>query len=46
MSYKVVTGERRFQLLVFDRLVPLWRRIDKSLPWPPTSIIGIGVRDD
>jgi glycosyltransferase involved in cell wall biosynthesis/2-polyprenyl-3-methyl-5-hydroxy-6-metoxy-1,4-benzoquinol methylase len=36
----------RFQLLVFDRLVPLWRRIDKSLPWPPTSIIGIGVRDD
>jgi glycosyltransferase involved in cell wall biosynthesis/ubiquinone/menaquinone biosynthesis C-methylase UbiE len=36
----------RFQLSVFDRLVPLWRRIDKLLPWPPTSIIGIGVRED
>ncbi len=36
----------RFQLSVFDRLVPLWRRIDPMLPWPPTSIIGIGVRDD
>ncbi len=36
----------RFQLLVFDRLVPFWRRVDNRLPWPPTSIIGIGVRDD
>lgn len=35
----------RFQLAVFDRLVPLWRRLDRVLPWPPTSIIGIGVRD-
>jgi SAM-dependent methyltransferase len=36
----------RFQLSIFDRLVPLWRRIDGMLPWPPTSIIGIGVRED
>ena len=24
----------RFQLSVFDRLVPMWRRIDRFLPWP------------
>ncbi len=35
----------RFQLGVFDRLVWMWRRIDPFIPWPPTSIIGIGVRD-
>ncbi len=35
----------RIQLSVFDLLVPLWRRIDRSLPWPPTSLIGIGVRE-
>jgi SAM-dependent methyltransferase len=35
----------RFQLRVFDRLVWLWRRIDHLLPWPPTSIIAIGVKD-
>ncbi|HEV3196483.1 MAG TPA: glycosyltransferase [Bryobacteraceae bacterium] len=35
----------RFQLAVFDWLVPLWRRIDRLLPWPPTSLIGIGVRE-
>ncbi len=35
----------RFQLSVFDRLVPLWRRIDRFLPWSPTSIIGVGVRE-
>jgi len=34
----------RFQLRVFDRLVWLWRRIDRLLPWPPTSIIAIGVK--
>jgi SAM-dependent methyltransferase len=34
----------RFQLSIFDRLVPLWRAIDISLPWGPTSIIGIGIR--
>ncbi len=36
----------RWQLRMFDTLVPLWRRIDRLLPWPPTSIIGIGVRDN
>jgi len=35
----------RFQLSVFDWLVPLWRRIDRWLPWPATSIIAIGLRD-
>jgi hypothetical protein len=35
----------RFQLGVFDRMVWLWRRLDRVLPWPPTSIIGIGVRE-
>jgi SAM-dependent methyltransferase len=34
----------RFQLKVFDRLVWLWRRIDRLLPWGPTSIIAIGVK--
>ena len=35
----------RTQLKLFDALVPLWRRIDRFLPWPSTSIIGIGVRE-
>ncbi|MGO4883600.1 MAG: glycosyltransferase [Bryobacteraceae bacterium] len=35
----------RFQLGVFDRMVWLWRRIDGLLPWPPTSIIAIGVKE-
>jgi SAM-dependent methyltransferase len=30
------------QMKVFDRLVWLWRRLDGVLPWPSTSIIGIG----
>ena len=34
----------RFQLHVFDRLVCVWRRIDKFLPWPPLSIIAIAIR--
>jgi glycosyltransferase involved in cell wall biosynthesis len=33
-----------FQLKIFDRLVWLWRRIDAHLPWPPTSIIAIGIK--
>jgi len=33
-----------WQLRVFDRLVWVWRRIDHHLPWPPTSIIAIGVK--
>jgi glycosyltransferase involved in cell wall biosynthesis len=36
----------RFQLSGFDRLVWLWRRIDATLPWPPTSIIGIAAKGD
>jgi glycosyltransferase involved in cell wall biosynthesis len=32
----------RLQLALFDRLVPLWRRIDPYLPWKPTSIIAVG----
>jgi glycosyltransferase involved in cell wall biosynthesis len=31
-------------LKIFDRFVWLWRRIDRILPWPSTSIIAIGVR--
>jgi hypothetical protein len=33
------------QLRLFDSLVWLWRVIDKRLPWPPTSIIAIGVKE-
>ena len=29
------------QLALFDLLVPFWRRIDRFLPWPPTSLIAI-----
>ena len=29
------------QMKLYDRLVWLWRRIDRFLPWKPTSIIGI-----
>ena len=32
----------RLQLRNFDRLVWLWRRVDRYLPWPQTSLIGIG----
>lgn len=32
------------QMQLFDQLVWLWRRIDQHLPWPPTSIIAIGVK--
>jgi glycosyltransferase involved in cell wall biosynthesis len=32
----------RFQLHCFDWLVPVWRRMDPILPWPPTSLIAIG----
>ena len=34
----------RLQLRNFDRLVWLLRRVDAHLPWPQTSIIGIGRR--
>jgi glycosyltransferase involved in cell wall biosynthesis len=32
----------RFQLRVFDMLVPLWRVIDGWFPWPAVSVIAIG----
>ena len=32
----------RFQLRIFDTLVPLWRRIDRLFPWPAVSVIAIG----
>ncbi len=32
----------RVQLHSFDLLVPLWKRIDPFLPWPPTSLIAVG----
>jgi len=35
-----------FQIAMFDRLVWLWRRIDRYLPWSPTSIIAIARRVD
>ena len=38
------TGFDRFQLYWFDRLVWLWRIIDRWLPWHPVSIIAIGRR--
>jgi hypothetical protein len=34
------------QLRFFDLLVPMWKRIDGSLPWPSNSLIAIGVADD
>ncbi len=34
----------RFPLRLFNRLVWLWRKIDQTLPWPPTSIIAIAVK--
>jgi SAM-dependent methyltransferase len=32
------------QLRIFDRLVWLWKRVDPFLPWPPTSLIAIGLK--
>jgi hypothetical protein len=32
------------QMLLYDRMVWLWRRIDRWLPWRPTSIIAIARR--
>jgi glycosyltransferase involved in cell wall biosynthesis len=32
----------RTMLWAFDRLVWFWRRIDRALPWPAISVIGIG----
>jgi glycosyltransferase involved in cell wall biosynthesis len=38
------TSLGRRQVRLFDRFVWLWRRIDRKLPWPPTSLIAIGVK--
>jgi SAM-dependent methyltransferase len=35
----------RLQLWVFDRLVWLWRIIDRFIPWESVSIIAIGTKD-
>ncbi len=35
----------RFMLRQFDRMVWLWRKVDHALPWPPTSIIAVGVKE-
>lgn len=35
----------RAQLRWFDRLMPVWRRVDRFLPWPPTSLIAVAVRN-
>ena len=32
------------QMKIFDRLVWIWRRLDRHLPWPPTSIIAAAVK--
>jgi hypothetical protein len=32
-------------MAVFDKFVWLWRRIDRFLPWAPTSIIAIGTKE-
>jgi len=34
----------RFQLGIFDFMTPVWRRIDRYLPWGSVSVIGIGVK--
>lgn len=31
----------RFQLWIFDRMVWLWRKLDRAIPWPSVSIIAI-----
>ena len=36
------TSFSRFQLRVFDSLVPLWRRLDRFFPWPAVSVIAVG----
>jgi glycosyltransferase involved in cell wall biosynthesis/predicted RNA methylase len=34
------------QLRLFDLFVPIWRHVDKNLPWPANSLIAIGRVDD
>ena len=35
----------RFSLLIFEHSVWLWRKIDRFLPWGPTSIIAIARKE-
>jgi glycosyltransferase involved in cell wall biosynthesis len=35
----------RFQVAAFDSLVWLWRRLDSKLPWGPTSLIALGIKE-
>jgi len=37
-------GLGRVQLWVFDRMVWVWRRVDRFLPWDPVSLIAVGVK--
>jgi SAM-dependent methyltransferase len=41
--FKSTTLGRR-QMRLFDRFVWLWRKIDRNLPWPATSIIAVGIK--
>jgi len=36
----------RFQLKVLNTLVPILRRVDRFLPWPPLSVVGVGRRPE
>jgi glycosyltransferase involved in cell wall biosynthesis len=38
------TALGRRQMRLFDRFVWLWRKIDRLLPWPSTSLIIVGVK--
>jgi glycosyltransferase involved in cell wall biosynthesis len=38
------TALKSRQMVLFDRFVWLWRRVDRFLPWKPTSLIAIGVK--
>jgi SAM-dependent methyltransferase len=38
------SGLGGIQLWVFDRLVWMWRRVDRFLPWSPVSLIAVGVK--
>lgn len=36
----------RLQIRLFDSMVWFWRRLDRHLPWRPTSLIAIARRED
>ncbi len=39
-------GLRRGQMRLFDSMVRFWRKIDPKLPWPATSLIAIGKKNE